>query len=423
MLILKATENHKSREILLRTGLYAIVSGLFIMDYFNALSNYGIILLTLLALGDCVKGKSRFSDIYTSPLFTPFILAFFLLLISALASKPENYPEMMHQIEKRLIFLVLPFTLIVLPSFPPKLYREVFVLFFILVTTTAIVCTIIYFTRPEEIAESYKTSKVLPTPIHHIRYSLMVCYAIFIGIFLLPRNLKPLLSLKNISLLTGVVFLIFFLHLLAVRSGLLGFYTILLLALIYFFIKKKYLSFMTLVIVILALGVFSFRHLETLQNKWAYTIYDLNQAAVNKESSNNYSISRRFLASKIAIQVFRRSPLLGMGEGNLQPEINKVYQEEYPYIEKENYLTPHNQFLRILAGTGILGFLIFFTCFYYPLFRNKNFRFFPLLCIYVLLTVSFLTEDTLQTQLGVIFGLFFILINLHSVKNKEAKSS
>jgi hypothetical protein len=61
-----------------------------------------------------------------------------------------------------------------------------------------------------------------------------------------------------------------------------------------------------------------------------------------------------------------------------------------------------------LASVGILGLLVFIVAFYYPLathFKNLN-----LIAHYLVITVAFLIEAFLTTQLGVAFCIIFLIL-------------
>jgi O-antigen ligase len=408
-------------DFITKSGLFIIILGLFTMDFFHTLSNIGIILITVSSIWYYINNKVGLRQIFTSSNFTPFIIIFILYVFSFLFTTKENLPNLFSDFERKISFFILSFCFIILPPFNKKLYNDLLFFFFILVIFTAIPCTIIYFNNKAEILNSYRRSGVMPTPVNHVRYSLMVCYAICAGTYLIFNKYFSANKRYNILLLSGTVFLIFFLHLLAVRSGLICLYILLFIVLIYFLIKKRYTALVTLSASMVMLIIISFQYIETIQAKWAYTLYDIEQSS-NEESPNNLSISGRLLSNKIAFSVFKDHPLLGAGEANLKTGMRKIYKEEYPQITENNYLMPHNEYLSVLAATGILGFFIFFSSFLFPLLHNKNFRFFPLLSIYVILTISFIVEDTLHTQLGIIFGLFFIMINLHSLQSNKIEN-
>jgi O-antigen ligase len=217
-------------------------------------------------------------------------------------------------------------------------------------------------------------------------------------------------------LFTGTIFLILFLHILAVRSGLVACYALFILLAIYFLFSKHYKATIFIAAMIIFSALLSYNYIDTLRVRYNYTLYDLQVSENLNDSGNDYSISRRIVANKVGYSIFLNHPVIGVGEGNIRSEIYHIYQKKFSFILPENLLMPHNQFLRQLATTGVLGFLIFFASFYYPLFYRKNYKHIPLLVIYIIATLSFLVEDTLDSQLGLTFCLFFIMINLHFLK-------
>jgi O-antigen ligase len=84
----------------------------------------------------------------------------------------------------------------------------------------------------------------------------------------------------------------------------------------------------------------------------------------------------------------------------------------YPQIEVAHYLLPHNQFLYNLAAYGLLGLWVFLIAFYYPLWIGVRTKNMVLILIYTIVSLSFLAEYTLETQIGLLTGIFFILLAL-----------
>jgi O-antigen ligase len=77
-------------------------------------------------------------------------------------------------------------------------------------------------------------------------------------------------------------------------------------------------------------------------------------AAYEKETS----MGSRIIAWKNAIELIKEHPLLGVGTGGYEPAFVDHVKDQKG---QENFLhhDPHNQFLKILAELGLIGFLIF----------------------------------------------------------------
>lgn len=405
-------------------SLFIIVAGLYTMEFFHILSNIGIIILVCCSIIRFIipeEGKIIKTGIYLPREYLALLVIFFSLLINMiLFTRESNFNYALSRMELYLTWIALPLGFVSLPLLERKIFHHLFFFYFLLTLLISTVCSVLYLLNMEEINYLYGRSGVIPTPVNHVRFSLMVCYAVFTGIFLMKEEYFT--KTGKYLLGTGIGFLIFFLHLLAVRSGLMAFYAIVLALILYLLFNKKSRYALLLLAGMVIIAFLSWNYIKTIQIKWGYTAYDIEQSAI-KESANDYSLSRRLLAHKVAISIFRQNIITGIGSGNISSEIERIYREEHPYILPENIITPHNQYLKTLAGEGITGFFIFITCFYFPLFYRRNFRFHLLSSLYILLSLSFIVEDTLETQLGLNFSVFFILINLHYINNPVIRNT
>jgi O-antigen ligase len=403
-------------EFLAISAIYIILAGLFCIDFFRVLLSIGIITLVITSLLQIFNSKNKI-NIKRERSFLPFIVLFILFALSTAMTDEGNWKYAFDQLILKLQYAAFAVAFILLPPFSERTYRNFFFFFFLLVLGTSFF-TVYHFAIFDkgDLLDEYSKSGILFTVIDHVRYSLFVCLAIFLGIYLLVKKYAEKTSFIFWLILAGCLFLILFLHVLAVRSGLVSFYIIFFLLAIYFVISKHYKASIFILVTMVVSVIFSFKYIDTLRTKYSNTLYDLQMSRNLNESGNDYSISRRIIANKVAYEIFREHPIIGIGEGNILVDVFKKYHKDYPFIRTENILDPHNQFLRQLACTGLTGFIIFMFCFYYPLFHNKNYKHIPLLVIYIIASLSFFVEDTLDIQLGLSFCLFFIMINLHYLK-------
>jgi O-antigen ligase len=99
---------------------------------------------------------------------------------------------------------------------------------------------------------------------------------------------------------------------------------------------------------------------------------------------------------------------LPVGIGDLKVEMKKKLDQA---PEKPNYLLlPHNQFLFVAAGTGILGLAIFCFAVFAPLFCRSCRRQWIFICFHIMMISSFLTEATVEEQMGTAFYITFSLL-------------
>ena len=96
----------------------------------------------------------------------------------------------------------------------------------------------------------------------------------------------------------------------------------------------------------------------------------------------------------------------------------KKYDEANSMLETKFRLRSHNQFLAVAVALGIPALLLFIIVLFYPVFQYQNSGSFLYMTFWVTAFLSMLTEDTLETQAGVSFFIFFNSLFLF-LKNKE----
>jgi len=410
-----------------------IIAGLFTIKFFRALSSIGIICLFVTAIVHWAWRMSKIQtqlgahsvNAYTKSqifetllqqkgfLFLTFI--FFLHLVTFFYTDSINYGYFGEKITLNLTFLVLPLSFAVLPAIKKRQYYLLLYFFFLLIVLTSLGTFINYLFDFTFINESYLRSKVMPTLVNHVRYSLMAAFAIFVGVFLYAESKGQRVERYALSAMLLTLFI--FLHFLAVRSGLLAFYALAFSYTLFYMIKKKAFKHCFIIFfILLSFPIVSYFAIPTFQNKFQNTVTDLAKIE-NKLTISNYSVSSRIVSYKAAFELVKKKPLAGTGLGNLKREMAKIYIEKFPYVKKHKRLMPHNQYLRYLVGFGIIGLSIFLFSFYYPLIYQHNYKNLILLTHYLVISISFLFEGTLNTQLGLNFTLIFILIPLSYLKN------
>lgn len=128
------------------------------------------------------------------------------------------------------------------------------------------------------------------------------------------------------------------------------------------------------------------------------------------------TIIMRLFYAKIAWKIWMKNFWLGVGTGDVKMSFDKEYQK-YPQIPINQQLRAHNQFLTIAVSFGISGLIIFILFLFFPIITLRYSKDYLLLLLFsIIMLISFLFDDTLETQPGVTFvSLFFsILITRNS---------
>ncbi len=145
----------------------------------------------------------------------------------------------------------------------------------------------------------------------------------------------------------------------------------------------------------------SFLHKRMNEFIWEYDEFK------NDRNINGHSLTMRLYFWKAAIFLIKKNSLTGVGTGDVQMELNKTYVETASPLTEHWYKRPHNQFITITVALGLIGLLVFLVSFSYPVIDLKKYLhpiFWP---YFLILCLSFILEDTLETQAGLTFYAFF----------------
>lgn len=389
--------------------LMLLEAGIFLLEFARVLPSIAMGGLLLTALLSVPPAQFIRNFIHNRPLFI-FSIAFWFLLPTWFYS--ENSTYFWERIQIQAPTLALPLALANLKPLERKHYHLLLYFFigFLLLTTAG--SLIIYAQNFDAINASYLHSKVIPNPfkVNHVRLSLLLAIGIFFCYYLFQNT--PQKALQRLTVAAGV-FLIVFMHIYSVRSGMLGFYAVSTLYIVYVFIirNKRYLQGFILLGVLALLPVAALLFSPTLRNKTANTTGDLQNYQKGK-SVNNYPMGTRFLSYQLAWDIASENYLLGCGLGDLEDEMRERYNRDHPTIAERNQIIPHNQFIYYFAATGIAGVLIFSLSFFYPLLQVWKQKIFSSMVNYIITGLSFMVEPTLETQLGVAVAVTFILLPL-----------
>jgi hypothetical protein len=148
------------------------------------------------------------------------------------------------------------------------------------------------------------------------------------------------------------------------------------------------------------------------ENKWSLKsrIYEVIwEIDFYKHSNivNEHSVTQRIIYSKIALALIKDNFWLGIGSSNIPMRYKQYYKEHETGLNYRWQRHTHNQFLRFFLAFGLIGFLVVMAAFIIPPFLEKKWSSYFFYMIFFIIFLSFLNEDTLETQVGVTFSVFF----------------
>ncbi len=302
---------------------------------------------------------------------------------------------------------MLPWAFANLPALTFRRYQLVLYGLVWMLVLTCIGVGINFMQNADLILEGLRHGRPIPVPRNHIRFNLLLATGILAGGWLWAQHFRWRYSWERPALVVALVFLFGFLHFLSVRSGIAALYAALLFTVLRFLLRTRRwgvgLAALALMAVLPWLALHS---IPSLQQRISYMVYDWQQ--YQKNAGDDYSDSERWISLWAGLELWREHPVLGVGAGDLPAEIQRVVNRRFPAYTVAPKL-PHNQFIYLLAGTGLLGLLLSMVALTAPLTERRSRRFYLFSAFQIMIFISFLVEYTIETAIGVGFYLFYLL--------------
>lgn len=380
--------------------LASMISTLFFSRFVLVVSLAGFFTYSLL-WGDI---KKRFSIFFSTPLLWGMSLLFLLPLVSGLWS--DDKEQWLDMMRIKLPLLILPFAFTLPIKFTKKQWDWLTIIFIACVFIGSLWTFAQYLNNVHDNNEGYLRAKTMITPLDndHVRFSLLVSIAIILSGYLAMHSSKKLLYV----FIPLIAWLVLFLHLLAARTGLLTFYIMLILVVLWLaFVKKKWLVSSIVMISLFVLPVLAYQSFPSFRNKLKFFLYEKGFF-----EKTNYlqggTDAVRVVSIKAGWELMNQYPLFGVGFGDIAGETRKWYGSEYPRMDKADKIYPSNEWLIYGTGCGWPGFLIFCLAVFIPFFSQVKNN-----LIWVMLNTgiatSFLFDIGLEVQFGVFIYSFSVL--------------
>jgi hypothetical protein len=356
--------------------------------------------------------KKQVAVFLSSPLLWGMSGLFFLPLLSGLWS--DDTDKWMEIVRIKLPLLLLPLAFAGPFTLSARQWNWLAGIFIVIITAGTTWSVAQYSADMTGVEEAYLRAKTIATPLHndHVRFSWLVSVAILLAGWLSREWWK---EHKKLALGTGIIaaWLIIFLHLLAARTGLLSFYSMLLLVSVWLIIKKiqqgpgnrKY--GLAGLVVLIACPVVAWLTLPTFQNRIRYFRYDYSYFSKDQylPGAND---AMRIISIKTGWKLMNKEPFTGVGFGDVLRDVSALYTQTYPQMVETDKIYPSSEWLVYGVGCGWPGMLLFTIYMCIPFFvrvKNKG--------LWWLLNISaasgFLFDIGLEVQYGVFAYAFIVL--------------
>ena len=307
----------------------------------------------------------------------------------------------MHHVQLKLPFLVMPLAFATFGFIDEELIIKVLKGFLIITLVSVIHTAIKYFLNMDFYNNLIARGQSMPTPIQHVNYSLILAFATVCSYFLFKDTREKWL------LIIGVVFFLF-MHLIAVRTGLVALYvSVFIVAIMHTLKHRDYLKSGLVLLACILVPLAAYYAMPSLSSKVDYMLWDMTQFSKGKTA--DYSDGGRMVSYQLGLDLFKENIWMGTGIGDMYNQCLQWYQTHATDFKgKVNF--PHNQFLHSLASTGIIGLILYQAALLVPFFKLQLYKVPYGLILFVIIYTSFLVETSLERNYGIVFFLFFFLL-------------
>ncbi len=160
------------------------------------------------------------------------------------------------------------------------------------------------------------------------------------------------------------------------------------------------------------------RHrMNPLRKRIRKVIFEIDRYMLGRDPSGN-SVTQRFEFWRAGSYLIKENPIWGVGTGDVKNAFERAYKKIGTDLDPEYRRLAHQQFMSCWIAWGIPGFILLLLLLFLPPARKGAFHD-PFYCIFfITLFLSFFTEDTLGTQVGVTLFTFWNCVLLFGRRSK-----
>jgi len=136
-------------------------------------------------------------------------------------------------------------------------------------------------------------------------------------------------------------------------------------------------------------------------------------------NANGLSVMQKMEFIKASLGIIKEHFIFGVGTGDVNIAFKQQYEKTHSLLKPENRWRSHNQYLSFFVAFGVIGFIVFMFSLFYPPLKLGTFKDYRYLAFFIIIIISMLTEDTIETQVGVTFYAFFSALFLFGTYNEK----
>jgi O-antigen ligase len=352
--------------------------------------------LTAREISDSIKGKPYIW------VFTVFFLLYLLSIVYAV-----DLTEWWKLTHIKLHFLMLPLCFALLSPLSRKEYMLIVLCMLITAVWSTIWVQVAYYSNSYLFSQSLGSGGSLPTPINHIRYSVIIALSMLICAAFVIEKWQIKYKWERWAYGITAVYLFYFLHILSVRTGLALAYAGILILVIFYIQKIKRWKQIAIICVLIFAPVIAYKTLPGFELKVRYTLWDLGKFKAGE--GEDYSDAERWQSWRAGLVVGNEHPVFGTGTGKFRKELETYYKTE---LKEDSWTRPHNQWINVFTIFGLFGVLVFSFMIIYPMTFALFWKPPMIPTLYIVQLISMLVEHPLDTTFGTSLFLVLTLVGL-----------
>lgn len=345
------------------------------------------------------------------------ILVYVIALISATYS--SDHKEAMFVLEKQMTLIIVPIVLGFSLQITINMFRYIIYCFVVSVFFACTYLLYIFCINYAIIKDILPFQFFLNTQLHHKFSSELNLHATYLSIyvcFAIACALYILFYAKNIYKIASGLFLIVFIVSLALLSSRIIIipFILIIVFILPFFLKKRILVIYGIILLLVGSAmVYLISNSTAFQERFKTdTLRELNiipseDKLFTFESITKSNDATRAERWKCAVELIREKPLIGYGTGDEKKKLEEKYIKYKLTNSSVNNFDSHNQYLAFMIKSGVFGLIAYLILLGLSLFMAIKKRNYFQLCFIVIISITSLTENILESNKGILFFVFF----------------
>ena len=374
-------------------------------------------LMLLYTVWFAIKRKSTFVKTITGHAKSLLILlSVWILFVLIDGFRSTDLDAWLTEFALKIPLLIVPLYVLALDRDSCRI-RNIWLMFTIITVAVALISTINYWLHYEAINVLLLQSKHVPIfgNMHHIYFGIVMSLVVWVCVYYFQKQTYKKLWIACSSLL------VFMLHILASRTGLVAFYvSVAVFGVAYIWQSKKYKLLVVGLVLFGSLPLIAYKISGSFRNKVFNSVEDFHAVSTG-EDINYKSLAMRIEAWKTSLHVIEQNGLIGVGSTQIDRVMQKQYRDDKTVLYLENRVGPHNQFLEMTMAYGWLGGLLLICV--VGIVIRAFYKDSALLALVSVFLLSFMLESVLERQQGIlVFCLvIFSFIPVPSKTEKETQ--